>query len=99
VKVRDRKADVFYVFRVELNQLGNGYSSPAGVFLGLAFGVFLTLAVAVFTGDLGEVRPYFVAGALAFLVLTIVLLVTYVRELFAANGLVKDITKEDRKIG
>src|SRR5207248_2983581 len=85
VKVRERAADVFYVFRVELDTLRNNFTSPFSVFLGIAFGVMVTLAVAIFSGtDLGASRPYFVIGMAAFGLLTVLLLIGYVVDLIRA---------------
>jgi hypothetical protein len=94
VKIRDRKADVFYVFRVELDKLRDGYNSPAGVFFGGSLGIVVTLWVAVATTDLGTNRPYFWALGVAMLLLTITLLVSYVRDLIASHALVAEITKD-----
>src|SRR5437868_8894631 len=88
LKVRDRKADVFYVFRVELASLAAGYNSPWGVFFGVPVGVVIALVVALFTADLGSARPYFFVGAWAAGFLVVAMLIAYVMDLRRAAQLV-----------
>lgn len=97
LRTRKRTAEMFTVFRTELEALRPAYSSPYATFLGMAFGILVAVVVSLLTTESSEARPFFLATALAFAVLSAFFLVLVIRDFRRADRLIVNITWPTRR--